>query len=450
MPTAKRSTSTPDSNSFQKRDCCDQKSVDTARPVATYGELFPSGATIDLLQPPETGSQQLHFFDGKDTAIGSQVEFDGRLFRPARLSDSMKRIVRFPEKSVDFVCTTQLFEETLQLFSGSGFGATIARAATYFVFATWFAEVLPFAPFVFVTGPRFEAASLFRLLSFVVRHPLPISEFNRRALISLPMQMNLTFLITLLELRRSSLELLRISNRNPALLSVKDELVDVFCAKAVYCEDTENNPLNDEIGLHIHLTPSGVVLANNDRQESAAQNLQSKFLAYRCRNIMRVQQSQFDLPNLTSKTRILGRVLGAPLVDAPALGVELARILENREESERLNRWTDLRCVVLEAVIHHLHKEPDSRIHVGEITQTAMAILRGRGDFREHDPREIGNVLRTLGIYSKRHAGGYAIALDSALNHDMHRLAHELGLLQGRKVKDRCALCTEISISCKA
>ena len=50
-------------------------------------------------------------------------------------------------------------------------------------------------------------------------------------------------------------------------------------------------------------------------------------------------------------------------------------------------------------------------MHVGEITKTATAILAGRGDANEPDPREIGPILRSFGLLAERDNGGWAILL---------------------------------------
>jgi hypothetical protein len=80
---------------------------------------------------------------------------------------------------------------------------------------------LPFAPCLLITGSRLEADHLLQLLSLVVRHPWPISEFDRRVLASLPMRLQPRLLINQMRARGSLLELLRRSNRHRAFLSVK-------------------------------------------------------------------------------------------------------------------------------------------------------------------------------------------------------------------------------------
>ena len=216
----------------------------------------------------------------------------------------------------------------------------------------------------------------------------------------------------------------------------------MFAAKAVYCQDSAYDPMIDDGAFQVRLVSFREGLANHSiDNQGVAQDLQSKFLAYRCRHILVVRDAQIDLTKFPPGTRILARVLGSPIVGAPALEIGLARLLEHYKETNQISKWTDLRCVVAEALLHHVHKESGARVHVGEITETAMGILRGRGDSTQHEPREIGTVLRNFGLIAKRDGKGYAISLDSDA---MHQLAHGLGLLAERKGATQCTKCMEL------
>jgi hypothetical protein len=442
---SKTSTSSRDQVSHQNSQLGQQHTPDAPCNVPTYGELGKSGHIIELVRPFLAGPLGLHFFDGKTATVSSSLQVGDRLLKPPSLSASIHRVVRLPEKSLDFLSTAQLFKQVCELFAEAGFDTDVVLAATYFAFATWFADVLPAAPCLLITGPRLEAGYLLQLLSLVVHHPLPISELNRRVLVSLPMQLKLTLLINSGGLCGSSLELLRISSHHKAFLSVRDGLVDVFCAKAVFCGQSVAAQFIDESALQLRLAPFRELPVNTDRNhsEGIARNLQSKFLAYRCQYIQNVQASQFDLSTFPSETRILAKVLGAPIVDAPELQRALVPLLEKHVESRRADRWTDVQSVALEAVMHHIHKDPGGRVQVGEITRTVMGILKGRGDPTPHDPREIGTLLRDFGLVPKRRSDGFIVSLDFKASQTMHRLANGLGLLAIQNTK--CSDCTEIA-----
>ena len=445
MRKPRKSNSRPDPNSARHQTRFkEQRSADTPCPVQTYGEMFSTGATIEPIQSVATGLLQLNLWDGNRSTIGQQVEFGGRLFRPPDLSRSIKAMVRFPEKSLNFASTTHLFTRVYEFIVSNGFMPTVALCATYLVFATWFADVLPLAPCLLVTGPPLEAELLLDVLACLVRRPLPTSEFNPHALRCFPMRLAPTLLINAQRFGAAVLELLRATNHHRRFVSCKGEFVDCFCAKAFYCGHFMDPDVSAEGMFHLNLPPANarVPIFDSKHGDEASREFQSKFLAYRNRYILDVQKSQFDPTEFPPETRILARVLGAPLIEAPALQHGLINILREQEEERKAFRWTAVRYVALEAVLHYVHKDPGARVHVGEITETTMDILKGRGDSTVYDAREIGIFLRSFGLKPKRNGKGYAIRFDAARCRDMHLLAHTLGVLTKRSGK--CRHCDEI------
>src|SRR6266849_3514521 len=423
-------------------------SPEASLPVCTYGELFPDGGIIELVQT--AGILKLFVFDGKHGTIVPEAQFRGRLFRPPTLSQSIRRAMKFPAECINFGSTRRLFAAIQKLFVSNGFPEEAGLAATYFVFATWFPGALSMAPCLVITGPRLEACFLLQLLACLVRRPLPLAEVTRQSLCSLPMELKPTLIINAGRIGPTALVLLRTSNHRNAFFSGKDGLVDLFCAKAVFCGDTIDTTILAEGALHISLPPSWEQLPIIDENscEEVAQEFQSKFLAYRCHHFLEVRESQFDVPEFTSPTRILARVFGSPIVHAPALQAGLIPLLKDHEERQLELSWTDLRSVVLEAVLHHCHKEPGEWVHVGGmtggITKTVHGILKGRGDATKRDAREIGPILRDLGLRSKRKSGGVMYLLDFAVCRQVHRLAHGSGLLAMRKGEAQCQQCQSI------
>ena len=413
-------------------------------PIRTCGKVFSNGATIELFQGTGAGGPlRLHFFDGKRATIAPQVQFNGRLYRPAEFSSSIRRVVKFPQECMPFGSTTRLFAAIQQLFTSHGFLEAVAAAATYFIFATWFIGASPIAPALFITGSRLEASLLLQLLGCLVRRPLPLAEVTRHGLCSLPMKLLPTLLISADQIRPAAMGLLRTSSRRNAFFPLRDGLVDFFCAKAVYSGDIADNDFLGEGALHVNVAPfrGPLPLLEEEYAKEVTKKFQSQLLAYRCRYILDVRESKFDVPELTPGTRMLARVFGAPIVDASALQAGLTRLLQDHEENKLELLWTDLRCVVLEAALHHCHKEPGERVQVGSITKTVNAILKGRGEAKEREAREIGFHLKGLGLIAKRKGPGWGILLDSAVCRHIHGLAHGFGLLAMRKGEARCQQC---------
>ena len=163
---------------------------------------------------------------------------------------------------------------------------------------------------------------------------------------------------------------------------------NIYCPKAVYRGDGFGDDFFGDAALRINLAPSQgrlPILDPQTRQEIASE-IQPGLLAYRFRNFGKVRESQVDLQQFSSAIRILARVLGVCVVDAPELQAGLVPLLEEHQQRIRGERWTDLRCVVIEALMYHCHDGGKELVYVGEIARTVGTILKGRAQTPPTDP----------------------------------------------------------------
>ena len=435
------------SNFPKKSGTRSQHAGDRCPPVHTSGAMFSDGACIELIREAGTGRLCLMLCNGENRRIVSEVEFRGRLYRPANINPSILLAMTLPSKCGQFESTAELFMAARELLMSRGFPEEVALASTYFVFPTWFPEFLPIAPCLSIAGPRPEAALLLQLLGCLVRHPLPLGEVTRDGFCSLPMDLQPTLLIDQERISRSAWGMLSASNRRRAYVPRKGGLVNVFCSKAVYCGDALDGDNFGDGALRINLPPSRgkmPILDEKDETEISGE-FQAKMLAYRSRNNVEVRESRFDLPGFTSGIRLLGRVLGASIVNAPELRAGLCSLLREYEEETRASRWFDLRCVTIEAALHHCHTEPGIKVHVGDIAKTVNAILKGRGDTTHLEANEIGAVLKRLRLFAKRDSRGYAIRLDDTVCRYIHQLAYRFEVATAQEGVAMCSHCAEIS-----
>ena len=425
------------SRNKHNRKCLRSASLST---VYTSGEVFPDGSTIELVQDGDGSHLRLHFFDGEKARIDDQVELDGRAFRPVE-SGHRGRFVRFPKNSAAFGSITTLFAEVRELFAHFGFSPGAAFAAAIFCCASWFKDILPTAPCLIITGATPEAALLLDLISCLARRSLPVSEFTRGGISAFPLQLQPTLVITAEALSKTSIALFRATNRRRAYFSVKGDLTDLSCAKVIHCAQIADAARIDPDALPIELLPSVSRLETLDHEnrETIAEHFQSRFLDYRCRHILDVQHSTFDVPGLGSKTSMLARVLGAAIDGASELQGELASLLRGHEEKTYESHLTDPLYVVVDALLHHLHENFGERLSVGKITEAVNEILLGRGDATERSPREIGAVLKLLDVHKTRRHDGYAFELNEVLSRNIHRRAHEMGIFASRPPNGKCA-----------
>jgi hypothetical protein len=364
-------------------------------PLETCGELFSDGKCIELIGDSETGQFHLLAFDGERQTAGACIEVGGQMYVPAELHPSVLRAVTLPANCREYESTTKLFTAIQESLINNGIPEEFALPLIYFVFATWFTDCLPAAPCLVITGPRPEAWLVLRLLACLVRHALPLIEMSMASFRSAPMLLQPTFLIDH-EIRPSMVRLLIAANSRNAQLPSKGGVMNVYSAKAVYRGMTNNDSSISDGELQMNLLPSRGKLPLLDvRTETVIKNqFQPMLLMYRTRNITRVRNSEFDLPEFASGMRILARVLGAPIVDAPDLQAGLRALLQGQQKKIRAQQWLDKRCVVIEAVLALCHSGREGRVYVGDIAAIATKILEGRGESEPLKSKAVGAMLR--------------------------------------------------------
>ena len=371
---------------------------------STAGELFPDGSCLDLILRSQSDQLELVYVRGKETSIDARPEVQGLIYVPVQIDPSFLRATVLPTELKTNKSTNELFTAIRKLFTDHGFSEDISLLATCFILATWFLEAHAIAPCLVICGPRSEALLLIDLLGCIVRRPLHFGDLERAILTCLPYELQPTLLLSHQSTRPRAKELLAISSRRGCQLARGTKVVNAFHSKAIYCGTALTN---DDLGggaIRIHLAPirGHLPVLSPEDQLRIAKEFQPKLLAYRAGSHLAVSRSTFDLPELSSEIRILARTLGACVVGAPEIQADLKRILESHDAEARAEHWCDVRCVAIEALLAFCHTRPDAKVYVGEITAAIEEIQKNGGETGALEARQIGEILRSLGIHSKR------------------------------------------------
>jgi hypothetical protein len=412
---------------------------------ATYGEVLADDCSIDLLLDPrsQTTSLLVHTRDGESEVAEFRVA--ERLFRPGKVSSIYRNALQLPERAADFGSPENLFAELQAPVERRGFPADVSALAAYFSLATLFADVLPQAPVLSITGPEREAMVLLDVLVGMVRRGLRIGEFNSAVVRALPMEIGPTLLINCGEMDRAARRLFRNTNFRGIITQHSGKPRDFYCAKAIYDGLSGAFPARSH-ALRIRLQPFAgrPPLFHGCDAAKIARELQPKLTEYRARYVHRVLNSQFDVADFAVSARIQAQVFGAPLVGSACLVSKLINLLEEHQNQALEEVWTDLRSVALEACIQKAHIQPGKRISVGEIAHSTNFMLSVRGDDTKHSEREVGAILSDFGLPKRRHSEGWMILLDAAVCARLHHLALQHGVLN-RAPADSCKLCHSIN-----
>ena len=231
-------------------------SANGLRTQFTYGEVLDSGSAIDLVCDAQNQDPHLYVLHHGREVVAPEFRIGTRVFYPGVLSAGVQAAVRFPESSIGYRSAERLFSALKALFLTSGFEASVALATSFWSLANWFTDVLPAAPTLMISGPAPEAGFLLDLLSCVARRGLFIGELTPGAVRSLPMQIRPTLLINAGEIDSVSRKLVRVTSRRRAFIGRSGKLLNLYCAKAIYCGVVGDFSAITE-ALHVRLPPIG-------------------------------------------------------------------------------------------------------------------------------------------------------------------------------------------------
>jgi hypothetical protein len=415
-------------------------------PIETAGEVFPGGACIELIQNPETAKLLLLFSDVKNCTATDRIEHGGRTYIPLKLDSKTIHAMKLPDEARDFHTTGDLFHAIRQIFADYGFWQNIAAAGTYFVFSSWFPDCTPTAPCLLVSGPKPEADLFFQIMACLVRHQLQLADFNWGNLYSV-MKVQPTLLFGENLMSASKLRMLFASNNPQTLVPAEDTLVSFYSAKAIYRGAQFEEGSNDNSILRINLMPvrGRLPILSLQTQLEIARKFQCQLLRYRIQNIEKVRDSVFDFPWLAAGPRILARVLGACIVDSPEIQADLTPIFRRQQQAVCENAWLDKYCIAIEVGLALCHSKPEEFFaFVGNFTDDVNTILKARGNNELLEPREMGSILRSLGLYPKRRTKGFAIRMTIEIRRMIHRLALEFDVAALMDEKPRCPHCHDV------
>jgi hypothetical protein len=219
-----------------------------------------------------------------------------------------------------------------------------------------------------------------------------------------------------------------------------------FCfAKVIYVGAALVENVPADFAVRVHLSPSrrGVSLLDEKKRGQIIAALQPKLLDYRLRNLARIRASDFDLPEMDIESRAMGRLLGRCIVDARETQAGVRSLLDDRDDELRTARWTDLTCVIIEALLDKCHSPQRDGIYVGEVTKAAVVILKGRGAFAQLEDRCVGHSLRQLGFTPKRNGKGFRILVTNEVIRAIHGLARDYRVAAVEDGIARCDMCRQ-------
>ncbi len=420
--------------------------------VHTGGQVFSDGSVLELIQGPKCELNLLSW-DGKSAKTAGQFVRGDETFVPLRVDPAILRSMRLPSGIAKYGSTRKLFTEISGLISqATQAGDSVVLPLTFSVFATWLADSLPVAPFVWiVTPPTTTAAPLGQLLGLLCRRAFVVSDISSARFHSLPMDLQPTLLTEIFQPTRRALNLLRASTRHGAFVAAGGKAMDAFCAKIVFAPEPLRDPASAGFPLELVLPPAReyVPPISASEAERIAAEYQAKLLRYRLLNRAKVRAPTFDMNQFTVPMQELAYSLAASIADDDELQSKIVPFLKPLDREIRADRASLLQAIVLEVLLARCHSTNDKDFPVTEMTGYVNTVLRGRGDMLEVSPETVGWTLRALGLHTGFITGGKkGLLLLNDVCEKIHDLAAAYGVRTLRELpaKTDCPLCKALAL----
>ena len=398
----------------------------TSRTGLQHLETVSGG--LELIRD-EDNPLQIHIWRGTAAAPETEGEPDG----PGQLSPGLLRIAQvlsLPTKPVAFQSVGKLFgqiQDAIQTYAGPP--EAVSELLAYFVIASWFPDVLPFAPCIIITGSAMGAQPLLQVLRCLCRRGFLAADLTPPSFCR-AVQLMPTLIMGHSDVN-SRLGRLMIASSCPGYVALgRDGPWRIFAPKVILANGDQ---LPEELmfsALRIAIPP---LAQHTHLHQELLQKLelefQNKLFGYRLAMKDEIGSSTFDVPSFGAEMRPTARTLGSCTIGDPKLQGKIIDLLRAQDTENRISHGSDFRCVVIEAVLFHAREAKKIKFHVGEITQTVNRLLQCRNEAALITERRVGAQLKSLGFRKRRDRAGIYLVIDAETNKLVERLAREYEVL---------------------
>ena len=336
-----------------------------------------------------------------------------------------------PTGSTHYGTTRQLFVRLQQAIGGQALLPEHTSALlTYWTISTWFPDGLSLAPGLVLVAPEFEGDLVLRTLRNFCRSPLLLTRVDIPTLQRVQLQNNPTLLFYDQNITKQMAAVLGCATSRGYMVGHGDKYKDFYGPKAICVREGISADRVPRCSLQVRLqptAPASTTLHSAPPTEAALQVLQNQLMMYRLYNLVKVYNSDFDAPALTSDTRAVANALGACIVDSPGLQAQLVSLLRPVESQRQADRSTGLEAVTLEATLNLCH-QGKVQILVGEIANEVNRIGQTRGERLNYSAETIGHRIKKVGLSTRRLGkAGKGLTVDLATLTRVHDLAAVYG-----------------------
>jgi hypothetical protein len=356
-----------------------------------------------------------------------------------------------PTGSARYGTTAELFGRLQQAIAEQALVPEQTSALlTYWTMSSWFADALPIAPGLSIVAPEFEGDLVLRALRSFCRYPMMLTRADIPSLQKLNWQTTPTVLFYDPNISKQMVTTLGCTSTRGYLINDGGGYKDLFGPKALYLGADVSVDRIPRCSLQVRLQPTAPAPAPAKQNslrltEAVVKDLQNQLLRYRCKNLVRVYNSDFDASLFTSDTRAIANALGACIIESPGLQSKLISLLTPFESQRQADHSTSLEALTLEATLNLAHSG-QGQILVNEIANEVNRIALARGERLHYSAETIGHRLKKIGLVTRRLGKALkGLFMDLATMKQAHELAAGYGGagLEQDENNPHCPLCIE-------
>ena len=418
--------------------------------LLTDAPRFQPRATVDLIRKGVgKGDIYVSLIEWADSTpnlkYDRSIEHDGQWHFVPVLVPGLGESLLLPSGLADYGTTRDLFESICDVFEEHlALSRDQCEILAYWCFASWFPEVLRFVPRLTITGHRFAADLLFRVLRGICRRPVLLAGMNSAVLKAIPLnELMPTLLIRETSLNKRKAELLDASDQKDYLVASGNDLRQLYCAKCIYLGEAHNQQASLQDGIHIHIGKARFPGYPPSWDKDIAE-FQNRFFRYRSLHYFDVAETRFRVDGLSPELCAIAQQLGTAIVGDDDLQKHVIDLLKEQSEQARVDRGSGQRAMVLRAVLFHCHQTDRQQVFVREIAATLNRIYVEEGESLKVSNETVGHVLKSLGLYSRRLGNsGRGLMLDKSTQLQVHELSHAYEVLPSAP---DCGYCHKVQL----
>jgi hypothetical protein len=334
------------------------------------------------------GNLKFLTWDGNRSNIVDEFTHENVTYSTSHIDASVGDFLALPSGLAPFGTVRELFNRVASLIrSAVGGDHSSSVALSFLVFATWFPESAPVAPFLWIVVPSaYSTAALKQVLRLTCRHALVVNALPENWPASVPLTLQPTLIAEVDSPSPRLLNVLRASQTHGIQFVRGGRAVDLYCPKVIFARQPAKDSEAAGFPLEIVLNATDGFVSPLDygRASPVAQEFQNQLIGYRFSNFSKICAPSLDLGCLSVPVRAMAHSLAGAIVGDDDLQAQILPFLQQLNADIQNGNVATITETILEVI---LARSEQQELGVTEITGDLNTLILGRGVANNYRPK---------------------------------------------------------------